>query len=155
MHIKEAGVEDKDIVLSLLDQFRTEVNKINGSEKVSTTAVEFGSMLFPDVINNNNSAIFLALDDKDGGIGIATINKNPVLRKGKYKAEIEEFFIKPESQGQGIGTSLLKAVEKWSKENDVSYIELISGNELVCAHKFYNKNGFVDYGKGFKKILVE
>ena len=153
MKIIKAGLNDKDKVLPLLDQFRTEVNKINGLDKVSTTAIELGSKIYEDVVNSNSSAIFLSLDDEGNGVGVITVNKNPVLRKGEFKAEIEELFIKPECQGKGTGTALVAEVEKWAKENNVGYIELISGNELVCAHKFYNKLGFVEYGKGFKKVL--
>lgn len=155
MKIIKAGINDKDLVLPLLDQFRTEVNKVNGLDKVSSTAIELGAKIYQDVVNNSNSAIFLALDDDGKGVGVITVNKNPVLRKGEFKAEIEELFIRPDCQGKGTGTALVSAVEKWSKENNISYIELISGNELVCAHKFYNKLGFVEYGKGFKKVITD
>ena len=51
-------------------------------------------------------------------------------------------FVLPEKQGQGIGTLLLKEVEKYIHEKHLAGITL-STNKYAPAPKFYEKNGFV------------
>lgn len=56
---------------------------------------------------------------------------------------VEEMFVKPEHQGKGYGTLLLKAVEKYIGEKELAGITL-STNRYAPAPLFYKKNGFVD-----------
>lgn len=56
---------------------------------------------------------------------------------------IEEMFVIPERQGCGIGTALLKEVEKYIEEKHLAGITL-STNKYAPASKFYEKNGFVN-----------
>ena len=55
---------------------------------------------------------------------------------------IEEMFVTPERQGCGIGTALLKEVEKYIQEKQLAGITL-STNKYAPAPKFYEKNGFM------------
>lgn len=54
---------------------------------------------------------------------------------------IEEMFVTPNRQGSGIGTALLKKVEKYVQEKHLGGITL-STNKYAPAPKFYEKNGF-------------
>lgn len=54
----------------------------------------------------------------------------------------------------GVGTALLKAVEKYASDNKISAIALSSGTERTKAHCFYENRGYYQYGFGFKKDLV-
>ena len=56
---------------------------------------------------------------------------------------VEEMFVKPEHQGKGYGTLLLKEVEKYIGEKGLAGITL-STNRYAPAPLFYKKNGFVD-----------
>lgn len=56
---------------------------------------------------------------------------------------IEEMFVMPVKQGNGIGTALLKAVEKYIKEKHLAGVTL-STNKYAPAPKFYEKNGFMN-----------
>lgn len=56
---------------------------------------------------------------------------------------IEEMFVTPVKQGNGIGTALLKAVEKYIKEKHLAGVTL-STNKYAPAPKFYEKNGFMN-----------
>ena len=55
---------------------------------------------------------------------------------------VEEMFVTPKRQGCGIGTALLKEVEKYILEKQLAGITL-STNKYAPAPKFYEKNGFV------------
>ena len=54
-------------------------------------------------------------------------------------------------RGQGIGTNLLKEVERCAKENNVSVILLNSGLQREKAHRFYESQGYVKRSYGFTK----
>lgn len=55
----------------------------------------------------------------------------------------------------GIGRDLMEAVEKWARDEKVSYIRLASGEEREDAHKFYRKCGYKKIKKqeNFRKEL--
>ena len=55
---------------------------------------------------------------------------------------IEEMFVTPKRQRGGIGTALLKEVEKYIQEKHLAGMTL-STNKYAPAPKFYEKNGFV------------
>jgi len=154
MTINKADKTHKQIVLKLLDDFRTECHRIINPEKkiVSTTAQENGGQLFEKMVDSPTSAIFLA-EDSGKYIGVATVNALPQFRYGRYIAEVEEMFVYPEHQGKGVAIELLNTVEKWAKEHTMSYIRLESGNELARAHGFYEKAGFRHYAKAYEKHI--
>ena len=56
---------------------------------------------------------------------------------------IEEMFVTPCRQGCGVGTLLLKEVEKYIEDKSLGGITL-STNKYAPAPKFYEKNGFVN-----------
>lgn len=56
---------------------------------------------------------------------------------------IEEMFITPEKQRNGLGSSLLQEVESYVKEHQLAGITL-STNRYAPAPLFYKKNGFID-----------
>lgn len=56
---------------------------------------------------------------------------------------VEEMFVKPEFQGKGYGSLLLKQVEKYIAEKGLAGMTL-STNRYAPAPMFYKKNGFVD-----------
>lgn len=55
---------------------------------------------------------------------------------------IGEMFVTPAKQGNGIGTALLKEVEKCIEQKHLAEITL-STNKYAPAPKFYEKNGFM------------
>lgn len=58
---------------------------------------------------------------------------------------VEEMFIRPDRQGKGLGSMLLRQVEDYVREKGLAGITL-STNRYAPAPAFYRKNGFVDCG---------
>ena len=54
---------------------------------------------------------------------------------------INELCVDRKRQGQGIGSSFLKAIEEYLSENGISQIFLLTDRN-VPAYQFYLKNGF-------------
>lgn len=58
---------------------------------------------------------------------------------------VEEMFIRPDMQGRGLGSMLLRQVEAHVREKGLAGITL-STNRYAPAPHFYRKNGFADCG---------
>jgi GNAT superfamily N-acetyltransferase len=153
--VRQANKKDQDTVLSILDDFRTVCRRIITPEnqEVCTDAKLHGAPIFDYVTNNpEDGAVFLAFDG-DKCIGSISIYKVPQIRKGVYRAEIEEMYSAPAYQGKGVGAMLMKRAEKWAKEHDIKTIQLISNFRLERAHNFYGKMGFIETSKSFEKQI--
>jgi len=154
MKIIKAGKQDKTEVLKLLDEFRTECLRIISppDRTVFSTASESGESVFEQVINSTTSAIYLAISDNEY-IGILTIHKIPRIRRADFCAEIEEMYVKPAFQGKNVANDLMTAAIDWALENNIKTIRLESNNALERAHSFYEKTGFINYGKAYELAL--
>lgn len=151
MQIIKANKSHKQIVLELLDDFRTEISNLLDKEpEKSTVARENGQDFFDKIISSDDSAVFLAQEANEF-VGITTVNKIPVLRKGYFRAEVEEMYVNPKFHGQGVAQALIKEVEQWAKENNIPIIHIESAEGLGRAHAFYKKVGYSPYGKVFMK----
>lgn len=60
---------------------------------------------------------------------------------------IEEFFISPDHQHQGFGQKLIKEIIRYTEENDIPSIILLTNKEKP-AFDFYKKNNF-EYVENF------
>ena len=58
---------------------------------------------------------------------------------------IEEFFIAPNLQGQGLGTRFMELIEEDIKKRGLAGIFLQTDSDKP-AYRFYKKNGFSDLG---------
>ena len=58
---------------------------------------------------------------------------------------IEEFFIAPKLQGQGLGTRFMELIEEDIKKRGLAGIFLQTDSDKP-AYRFYKKNGFGDLG---------
>lgn len=48
----------------------------------------------------------------------------------------------PQTQGQGIGKTLLQGLEQEAKKRGYNFIRLNSADHRLCAHAFYEKVGY-------------
>lgn len=65
---------------------------------------------------------------------------------------IENVAVLEKCQGMGVGKKMFEEIEEWGRKFDCHYVMLVSGNDRVGAHKFYEKLGYSEV-KGFKKYL--
>jgi GNAT superfamily N-acetyltransferase len=133
MTIRLATAEDKDQVLSLLDEF-------SGQLAAKEIPSHVGGAIFDKIINHDDLYIFVA--EEDGKIyGLVTFYMLPNIRHGWHRGHIEDFFVAESVRGKGVGSELFNYVKEYCKEHNIKVIKLDSGNELVDAHKFYEKHG--------------
>ncbi len=68
---------------------------------------------------------------------------------GNNEAALKRFFVRKEFRGKekGISRQLLEQVLDWSKQHGIQKIYLGTTLVFLAAHRFYEKNGFVEIGK--------
>lgn len=65
---------------------------------------------------------------------------------------IEDVVVKEGIRGKGIGKRLIGALDEFAKRNNCAYAILVSSGHRKAAHKFYEKSGFADDVRGFRKV---
>ncbi len=85
---------------------------------------------FVSVIDNQVVGYFNLLEAKDIVLDIIEYHIGYVCVDIKYR-------------GVGIGSKMMDFILKFAKENNISRLELTSGNNRIAAHKLYEKYGFI------------
>jgi ribosomal protein S18 acetylase RimI-like enzyme len=86
---------------------------------------------------------------EDGSVHIMAMDSNIVLGVGRLhlnsndEAQVRYMAVSPAFQGRGVGTKILKELEKAGKKKGAKYIVLNSREEAV---HFYEKNGYAVIG---------
>ena len=73
-----------------------------------------------------------------------------LLDIGNRQAALRKMFVKAPYRGpqKGVASQLLETLLKWSTEHGVTEIYLGTTARFVAAHRFYEKNDFVEVLKG-------
>jgi len=95
-----------------------------------------------DFMNTRAFVGFAAVED---GNVIAALFAHEKIWWNNSEVYIEEMFVRPERQGQGVGSALLREVETYVRSHGLAGITL-STNRYAPAPHFYRKNGFSDCG---------
>lgn len=88
---------------------------------------------------------FVGYASEEKGAVIGALFAHEKIWWNNSEVFIEEMFVAPEKQGKGIGTALLREVEKYIEEKGLAGITLTT-NRYAPAPKFYEKNGFFECG---------
>ena len=69
-----------------------------------------------------------------------------LLDIGRKQAALRKMFVHPSFRGKSTGTAqkLLKTLLLWSAQNEIQDIFLGTTPKFLAAHRFYEKNGFVE-----------
>lgn len=151
MEIRKATINDKEIVLKILDEFSDFANSLESDwdGQLSTYSRDHSGEMFDKILAAGSSVIFIAVDNNEA-IGFLELHKVPRLRKAYYYGEIEGMFVREEYRGQGAAKLLMQQALEYAKQENLNCIRLYSGHELKRAHAFYEKMGFIHAGKTYK-----
>jgi GNAT superfamily N-acetyltransferase len=88
-----------------------------------------------------NFWVALWKDEVVGTIGIVDIGENQVALK--------KMFVRDDFRGKdkGVAASLMGRTKEWRQENGIETILLGTVDGMKAAHRFYEKNGFVEIAR--------
>lgn len=156
MQIRRADIKDADKINELLFQ----VAKIhaNGRPDIFKTATKkYSDQELIEIINNDDSPIFVATDEKDFCLGYAFCvfqkTKDSILLQDRKTLYIDDICVDENSRGKHIGKSLYDFVENFAKENGFDNITLNVWSFNQSAYKFYEKCGMTPLKTTMEKRL--
>ena len=66
---------------------------------------------------------------------------------------IEDLIVEETHRGSGIGSKLMDAIHAYGREQGCQYAILVSSGFRKQAHKFYERIGYIEEVRGFRKEL--
>ena len=141
MLIEKLKLEDIQGLLELYKALTPFENSLEKSIKV-----------YKDMLQDEQYLIIVAKEDNEvigSAFGVCcksiAVGGNPFL-------VIEDVIIKDKLRGKGIGKKLMKALDEFAKEKHCVYAILVSSDYRKEAHVFYEKLGFIEGVRGFRKM---
>ena len=93
-----------------------------------------------EIISDNNSHLFFAVDDQGNYIGMITVGL--YLSPTGKKSWIEDVVVDDAYRGQGIGRELMEFAIQFAREKNAPILTLTSTPARINANKLYQKLGF-------------
>jgi GNAT superfamily N-acetyltransferase len=83
---------------------------------------------------------------KDAGqiIGMVNLLYTISTALGSRVAILEDMVVAPQNRGLGVGSALLKYALDFAKQKGCKRITLLTDNDNVAAHGFYQQHGFTE-----------
>ena len=104
--------------------------------------------------NDKNYRTFVALSDNKVVGFIGTVQGIAFETNGGF-IRIIALAVSKKHQNKGIGSYLLKHVEKFAGSIGISAFALNSGFKRLETHAFYEHNGYVKKSYGFSKDIIK
>jgi GNAT superfamily N-acetyltransferase len=106
------------------------------------------------LLNHHADHELLVYDQEEKVVGFISIHYLPQLAmKGDF-ANIAYFCVDANNRNGGIGAVLLERAEQLVKERHCDRIFVHCNGHRVDAHRFYERNGYVDSPKYYVKKFV-
>ncbi len=106
---------------------------------------EKGRKYFEKLLKGRNAFALIAQEGgKMIGYAAASVKKTTFRRRNKL-AVLDNLFIADDYRGKGVGTMLVKEIEKKLKERKVPRLQLFAVRANERAIDFYKKNGFSEF----------
>lgn len=114
--------------------------------------VEKSQEIYEEILKDENYCIFVAKENGELLGSAMTICCKSLATSGKNFLVIEDVIVKEGLRGKGIGKKLFAAIDEHALKNNCMYSILVSSDFRKGAHAFYEKMGFADGVRGFRKI---
>ena len=114
----------------------------NDLEDVSRIMLDAFGYKKTDITDKNAKEFVCILEGKV--VGYFYIHLKLDIIKDILIGDIEYVCVDINNRGKGIGNKMMDFAIDYAKKNNISRLELTSGNSRIAAHKLY-------LGKGFKK----
>lgn len=152
INIRKADIKDVDRVLDLLKELKVSGYTEMGLGDVKVKINDNSPYFYRLQLNNPNTIILVAESENDV-IGVAVAYLTPKILDAQYRMLIEEMVVAKDYRHQGVGSSLMKALEKEARKAQVKIIKVTTGTKLK-ANQFYLKHGFIYFENAYRKKLA-
>ncbi len=95
-------------------------------------------------LSSSSRHIFLVYEENKNILGWIHLEQVEDLIE-EDKAEVKALVVEENSRGSGVGKALMEAAEKWAKTYQLHTIYLNCNILRERTHKFYTREGFVNY----------
>lgn len=95
----------------------------------------------------------MVLCAREGNTVIGTVSGFCCYGLGGSFLAIEDLIVSEALRGGGIGTQLMAAIEAFGREQGCDYAILVSSGFRKRAHHFYEKIGYTEDVRGFRRDL--
>lgn len=93
-------------------------------------------------LNNNESVIFVALNDKSKPVGFTQLYPNYSSVRATKNWTLNDLYVDKDYRKQGIGEKLIKTAMEYAKNDNAQFIELSTAVDNYLAQNVYEKIGF-------------
>lgn len=155
MKIRKVNIQDVEKLKEIGRQTFSETFSSENSEEDMREYLKKGfstEKLKTELTDKNAEFYFAELDDKVIGYLKVNFGQSQTEIKDKNALEIERIYVLKEFHGKKIGQILYDKAIELAKEKNVEYIWLGVWEENPRAIRFYEKNGFVAFGKHIFKL---
>ncbi len=130
---------DREFLLSLAPRLTIGIAPWRNREAMETAMRQF----IIDSIEQHltQTTIFIAMNQQRLQLGFASISHAKNFT-GEPQAYLGELAIREDAEGHGIGNTLIKACEEWSRNQGYPILVLDTGTANEHARRFYQHLGF-------------
>ena len=118
------------------------------------TAVEAMTDRLAMILGDTNYVTFVA-DEGDGVVGVAGAAVGWYYEKDGVYARLLVLAVSSGARGQGTGSRLVEAVERWAVSKGARDVVVNSASHRTTAHGFYERRRYERTGFRFVKQLAD
>ena len=144
MIIEKLNFKDIDQLIELYKDLTPFKNDFEKSQEI-----------YEEMIKDENYLLLIAKEgDKVIGSVLGICCKS-LASGGEPFLVIEDVIVDKSIRGKGVGSRLFESIENFAKKKKCTYAILVSSDFRTKGHKFYEKMGFIDGVRGFRKVYTE
>jgi predicted N-acetyltransferase YhbS len=99
------------------------------------------------------AAAFVATNGYGEVVGLVTGHIFPSIHDNGPVAWLTTLVVLEDARGAGIGSALVRHIEKWAAESGAKRVSVTSGIQRKATHAFYEKREYENTGLRFTKQL--
>ncbi len=139
---------DSIIIEQLAPQDLEQVLALHETILPFPVSTEHAREIHNQILSDENYAILVA---KRGAEVLGTVTAVCCKALATNFMVLEDFVVKPGHTGNGIGGKLMDAADNFARSRHCTYAILVSSGFRKDAHRFYEKHGFFEDVRGFRK----
>lgn len=113
---------------------------------------QMSAQIYEKMLEDNKYLVLIAKEDEKILGSVLCITCLSLALNGATFLVIEDVIVKDGLRGKGIGKSLMNAADEFAREQKCVYSLLVSSGFRKNAHIFYEKCGYTEDVKGFRKM---